>query len=256
MNPRNGPQELSEPSAVSSDVQSSLGELLPDVLTEALAQVVAGFTREMQVVLDRYSAELRAHKSALTAEVEKAKASLSELTFTRITAYEAAVKLIEPRAGPAGAQGLPGERGERGERGEQGVCGARGEPGEPGEQGLKGDRGERGETGPQGAQGPAGRDGLSMEDIRAEYDGERGLTFKLQRGDVTKLLKFRLPIPIDRGVFKEHAAYEKGDLVTYAGSIWIAQRDDPPGKPDESNGAWRLCVKRGRDGRDSVKDHA
>jgi hypothetical protein len=65
-----------------------------------------------------------------------------------------------------------------------------------------------------------------------------------------RTIKIRLPIPIDRGVFRLGENYEKGDIVSYAGSGWIAQKDNPEGKPDESNGAWRLFVKRGRDGKD------
>lgn len=59
--------------------------------------------------------------------------------------------------------------------------------------------------------------------------------------------KVRSASVLDRGVWRE-GAFEKGDGVTYAGSFFIAQRDtqssDKPGQSD----AWRLAVKRGRDG--------
>lgn len=54
-------------------------------------------------------------------------------------------------------------------------------------------------------------------------------------------------VPEDRGVWRE-GEYEKGDSVTFGGSVFIAQRDtnDRP----ETSDSWRLAVKRGRDGRD------
>jgi hypothetical protein len=54
--------------------------------------------------------------------------------------------------------------------------------------------------------------------------------------------------PIHKGVWKEGEAYLKGDQVTWAGSMFIAQRDTSD-KP-ETTDAFRLSTKRGRDGRD------
>jgi hypothetical protein len=57
---------------------------------------------------------------------------------------------------------------------------------------------------------------------------------------------------LDRGVYKHDAPYSPGDAVTWAGSIWIAQRRDdsiPYGKPGTPNSGWRLAVKAGRDAR-------
>jgi hypothetical protein len=51
---------------------------------------------------------------------------------------------------------------------------------------------------------------------------------------------------IDRGVWRE-GQYKAGDAVTWAGSLWIAQKDTDA-KPDSGDG-WRLSVKRGRDGK-------
>ena len=53
---------------------------------------------------------------------------------------------------------------------------------------------------------------------------------------------------LDAGVWKEGAAYSRGDGVTLGGSFFIAQADTTakPGKSDD----WRLAVKRGTDGRD------
>ena len=56
---------------------------------------------------------------------------------------------------------------------------------------------------------------------------------------------------LDRGIYKQGDAYSKGDVTTWDGSMWIAQKatDDKPGTSD----AWRLSVKRGRDGRDGLR---
>jgi hypothetical protein len=94
-----------------------------------------------------------------------------------------------------------------------------------------------------------GVDGFGFDDMSVDYDGERGLTIKFSHGDRVKEFPFTLPIVIDRGVFKEGSAeYVKGDGVTWAGSFFIAQKDNPEGKPGESD-AWRLSIKRGRDGK-------
>ena len=51
-----------------------------------------------------------------------------------------------------------------------------------------------------------------------------------------------------RGVWQPAEAYEKGNLATYDGSLWIAI-DENPGKPGASG--WQLAAKRGRDGKDA-----
>jgi hypothetical protein len=55
--------------------------------------------------------------------------------------------------------------------------------------------------------------------------------------------------PIDRGVYRPEQNYKRGDGVSFGGSFWIAQVDDSADKPGTSE-AWRLAVKRGRDGKD------
>jgi hypothetical protein len=61
-------------------------------------------------------------------------------------------------------------------------------------------------------------------------------------------------VPIDRGVYREGTAYERGDSVTWGGSSFIAQRATT-GKPEVSED-WRLSVKRGRDGKPGVPGKA
>lgn len=62
----------------------------------------------------------------------------------------------------------------------------------------------------------------------------------------------KLTTMIYREVWKSEATYEKGDAVTWDGSVWIRMSSDPESKskPGEKAADWRLAVKRGRDGRD------
>jgi len=101
-------------------------------------------------------------------------------------------------------------------------------------------------------QGSDGRDALPIGNVNLAYDGERSIMLYLGDGEKTIKQELILPIPIDRGVYREDTPYRKGDVVTWAGSMWICQLDDPTGKP-ESSKDWRLSVKRGRDAKPMVK---
>ena len=92
-----------------------------------------------------------------------------------------------------------------------------------------------------------GQDGLPADAINIEQN-EREITITV--GDTVKTIF--LDTILDRGVWKE-GDYEKGDAVTYGGSLWIAQEatTDAP----STSKAWRLAVKKGRDGKD-LRDNA
>jgi len=60
-------------------------------------------------------------------------------------------------------------------------------------------------------------------------------------------------VVLDRGVWRD-GEYQAGDGVTLGGSFWIAQRVTTD-KPETSD-AWRLAVKRGRDGKDGKPPEA
>lgn len=102
--------------------------------------------------------------------------------------------------------------------------------------------------GKDGRDGVDGKDGVGFDDLALEHDGERGFTFRLIRGAEVREYGFTIPAVLDRGVYREDNDYLKGDAVSFGGSLWIAQRDVPPGKPGQCDG-WRLAVKKGRDGR-------
>jgi hypothetical protein len=58
------------------------------------------------------------------------------------------------------------------------------------------------------------------------------------------------PLLQDAGVWSRAAEYYPGDVCTFDGSVWVCKTHHAHGKPGESD-AWRLMVKRGRDGKDA-----
>jgi hypothetical protein len=74
--------------------------------------------------------------------------------------------------------------------------------------------------GPPGDPGPPGKDGA---------DGTAGLAYL--------------------GVYQDGKSYDRGELVTWAGSAWHCNEATTT-KPGDSSKAWTLMVKRGRDGKD------
>lgn len=94
-----------------------------------------------------------------------------------------------------------------------------------------------------------GVDGFGFDDLDLVED-EKGVVLRFAHGDVFK--DFPLPVVFDRGVFKDGGSYRKGNGVTWGGSYWIAQKDDP-GKPDTPESGWRLAVKKGQNGKDLTR---
>lgn len=108
---------------------------------------------------------------------------------------------------------------------------------------------------PKPRDGKDGKDGLDLRNLSVEQEPDgRTVRLTLKDDERTEHVHLSFPVVLDRGVYREGgprdgALYERGDGVTYGGSFWIAQVDDPQGKPGLSDD-WRLAVKRGRDGRD------
>lgn len=92
-----------------------------------------------------------------------------------------------------------------------------------------------------------GLDGVGFDDMDFEVR-EDGCYLVWFKGETVK--EARLPIPVDRGVYKEGQTYRKGDGVTWGGSFWFAQEETTE-KPDSGKG-WRLSVKKGRNGKDGI----
>lgn len=178
---------------------------------KALAEMTAGLVREY---------------------VGKAFAPLAD----RLTALEARKVPEHGRDGKDGKDGKDGVAGRDGRDG-LGVVGERGLDGKDGSNGI------------DGTDGRNGIDGLGFDDLEMVHDGERNFIFRFAQGERVKEFPFTIPLVLDRGVYKAEQEYGKGDAVTWAGSLWIAQQDTKA-KPD-GGADWRLAVKRGRDGKDA-----
>lgn len=101
--------------------------------------------------------------------------------------------------------------------------------------------------------GKDGRDAISIDGFDLSVCPDlRTIKVCLSDGEKTIEKEVKIPSILDRGVYSSTKQYEQGDAVTYAGGIFIAQVDNPSGYPETSKD-WRLAVKRGRDGRESVK---
>lgn len=93
-----------------------------------------------------------------------------------------------------------------------------------------------------------GQDAAQIEsfDLSLAEDG-RTVTASLKCGERVVQKSVKIPAFVDQGLYKSDHEYEKGDCVTFGGSLWICQKDLPAGRPGETSD-WRLAVKRGRDG--------
>lgn len=101
-----------------------------------------------------------------------------------------------------------------------------------------------------GRDGSDGKDGIGFDDLEFEHDGERKFALKFVRGEHVERFEFSVPSLIYRDVWRE-GHYERGDVVTFGGSAFIAQRNTTE-KPDSASKDWRLMAKKGRDGKDGV----
>jgi hypothetical protein len=107
--------------------------------------------------------------------------------------------------------------------------------------------GPAGQNGHDGRDGTDGAAGVGFEDLAVEFDGDRTLAFRFERGAITKVFPIALPFLRYQGVYQEGKAYDVGDTVTWAGAMWHCQAATIA-KPGDSTG-WQLCVSRGRDGK-------
>lgn len=98
-----------------------------------------------------------------------------------------------------------------------------------------------------------GKDAVQLDGFEISLDDD-GRTMKLSmKADGREISReVKIPSVIYRGVFRHGEKYEKGDALTYGGSLWIAVKDEAEGVPGTCDD-YKLAVKRGRDGRESVK---
>lgn len=97
--------------------------------------------------------------------------------------------------------------------------------------------------------GERGDPGFGLDDFEAELQPDgRTLQMRFVRGEAVESHELKFPVMIYRGVFKEGQTYERGDTVTWAGSLWHC--DEPTAdRPEGEAKAWTLAAKRGRDGK-------
>jgi Collagen triple helix repeat (20 copies) len=228
---------------------------LRETLTDVLAEVVDNERKTYRRQLEEFKIEAEATIARLQDTIEALEAKAL-----------AHIQTLEPVHGKDGRDGLDGKDGVDGlpgVAGRDGVDGAVGVRGAPGMAGKDGEAGRDGRDGLAGVQGPAGLDGkdgvdgkdgkngvdgFGFDDLCCSYDGDRTITLAFVQADRTKEFSFKMPIPLDRGIFRSGMVYDRGDSVTYGGSCWLAQKDGPHGKPGESPD-WRLSTKHGRDGK-------
>lgn len=184
--------------------------------------------------------------------------------------------------GASGQDGTPGPAGQPGPQGEPGADGSPGPTGKDGEAGRNGDDGKDGATAEdvmallssaieakmatwqlefeRRAQATLeraidrlpkpkdGQDGKSFDgkvSMRSEDMGDGRVRHRWYIGE-EEVGRHEERVFVDRGVFKEGSDYWRNNAVTFGGSLWLAQKDAPRGKPGNSQD-WRLAVKKGRD---------
>jgi integrin beta 3 len=122
-----------------------------------------------------------------------------------------------------------------------------GRDGRDGTDGKDGLGGNSGRDGLDGKDGADGKDGFGFDDLTVDYDGERTFVFRFAQGERTKEFPFQVPVMIFRGAFREQA-YERGDTVTFGGSLWVCNSATGD-KPDDGIEGWTKAIRRGRDGK-------
>lgn len=240
-------------------------DALPDVLANALGQVLARERAEWRRDRELMLAESRQAQADVRTELEALRARVAEAELraeiadrgrdVRVDERLATVRDGEPGPpGPAG-ESITGPRGEKGDPGESvvGPAGERGEKGDPGESIV-------GPAGPPGAPGmlslvAAWADGVSYAGAVVTHQGrtwqairdtgqapphadwnclaERGQDGADGRGMTV------------RGTYSGTADYRALDVVALGGASWVARRDDPGPCPGEG---WQMIARQGKAG--------
>lgn len=105
-------------------------------------------------------------------------------------------------------------------------------------------------VGKDGEPGAPGRDGFNLEDFDAAVmDDGRTVLLSFTGKAVDYKIELGFPVMLYRGVYTEARRYERGDTVTWGGSLWHCDHETSE-KPGDGSKAWTLCAKKGRDGKD------
>lgn len=231
------------------------GKQMGALVKEAVAPLEARI-KELEIALESVD---NLDVSEVVTEVlsrDELKTLVDLQTAESVVTYFAEHPVQHGKDGQDGKDGLDGKDGQNGRDGENGLHGKDGSNGKDGV-GLAGavinrsgeliitkTNGEAICLGPVvGKDGEKGNDGADFSDVEFDYDGERGLIIRGKGGEIVK----RLPIPIDRGYWRQGMKAEKSDVYTEDGSAWIALKDTTT-KPNRESGDWRMLVRKGRDG--------
>lgn len=89
--------------------------------------------------------------------------------------------------------------------------------------------------------------GIADIDIKLDSDRQVSVVHTDSRGVKTEKT-FSIPSMVYRGVWRDGDSYEKGDTVTWAGSLWHCDENtkEKPGTVKDSK-SWTLAAKKGRD---------
>jgi integrin beta 3 len=102
---------------------------------------------------------------------------------------------------------------------------------------------------PEGPPGKDGRDGFTLEDFDCRVlEDDRTIEFSFKSGEYEHIATLKWPTMLYRGVYHEGTEYERGDVVTWGGSLWHC---DEPTKEKPGTDSWTLAAKKGRDGKDA-----
>jgi hypothetical protein len=97
-----------------------------------------------------------------------------------------------------------------------------------------------------------GKDGVGLDDLNIVRDGRKVRHEYLRDGEVVKVFEYKSDDLQYREVYRSGEHYDRGDVVSWGGSIWIALADTVAA-PNGKNGDWKLAVKEGRRGRSAYE---
>lgn len=103
-----------------------------------------------------------------------------------------------------------------------------------------------------GKDGKDGKDGetFTLDDFDVVPLDERTIKMGFTKDAVCHSFELEFPVPIYRGVHKDGEEYTRGDLVTWAGSLWHCNEPKAM-KPGTPESGWQLAAKAGRPGKDA-----